>query len=330
MSPETRSRFLVGIDLGTIHTALAYVDLAGEGDLAEAVQVLPVPQLIAPGEVGERRLLPSSAYVPGEHELPPSARRLPWGDAPVVVGELARAQGARVPGRLVASAKSWLSHPRVDRTAEILPWGAPEGVPRLSPVAASALYLAHLREAWAARFPGHPLADQELVLTVPASFDEVARELTLRAAREAGLPRVTLLEEPQAAFYDFASQHRADLDAALGGQRLVLVCDVGGGTTDFTLIHVSAPLPSPLPASRGEGMSPSFPPGGDKGMSPSFSPGGDKGMSPSFSPGGGEGVSPSLSPGGGGGGLPPPFLGEGEGRSPPPPPPGGGGGGGGG
>jgi len=240
MSPETHSRFLVGIDLGTIHTALAYVDLAGEGDLAEAVQVLPVPQLVAPGEVGERRLLPSSAYVPGEHELPLAARRLPWGDAPVVVGELARAQGARVPGRLVASAKSWLSHPRVDRTAEILPWGAPEGVPRLSPVSASALYLAHLREAWAARFPGHPLADQELVLTVPASFDEVARELTLRAAREAGLPRVTLLEEPQAAFYDFASRHRADLAAALGGQRLVLVCDVGGGTTDFTLIQVSA------------------------------------------------------------------------------------------
>ena len=236
---EARSRFLVGIDLGTIHTALAYVDLAGEGDLAEAVQVLPVPQLVAPGEVGERRLLPSSAYVPGEHELPPAARRLPWGDAPVVVGELARAQGARVPGRLVASAKSWLSHPRVDRTAEILPWGAPEGVPRLSPVAASALYLAHLREAWVARFPGHPLADQELVLTVPASFDEVARELTLRAAREAGLPRVTLLEEPQAAFYDFSSRHRADLAAALGGQRLVLVCDVGGGTTDFTLIHVA-------------------------------------------------------------------------------------------
>jgi len=283
---QGRSRFLVGIDLGTIHTALAYVDLAGEGDLAEAVQVLAVPQLIAPGEVGERRLLPSSAYVPGEHELPPSARRLPWGDAPVVVGELARIQGARVPGRLVASAKSWLSHPRVDRTAEILPWGAPESVPRLSPVAASALYLGHLREAWAARFPGHPLAEQELVLTVPASFDEVARELTLRAAREAGLPRVTLLEEPQAAFYDFASRHRADLAGALGDQRLVLVCDVGGGTTDFTLIHVSAPLPGPLPASRGEGMSPSLSPGGGKGMSPSLSPTGGEGR--------GEGAVPKL------------------------------------
>ncbi|GEJ58191.1 Hsp70 family protein [Anaeromyxobacter diazotrophicus] len=242
----TPSRFLVGIDLGTIHTALAYVDLAAEGDPAEALRVLAVPQLVAPGEVGERRLLPSSAYLPGEHELPPGARRLPWGEPDVVVGELARAQGARVPGRLVASAKSWLSHPRVDRTAAILPWGAPEGVPRLSPVAASALYLGHLRDAWAWSFPEHPLPEQEVVLTVPASFDEVARELTLRAAREAGLDRVTLLEEPQAAFYDFATRHRADLAGALGGRRLVLVCDVGGGTTDLTLIH----------AAPGEGAAP--------------------------------------------------------------------------
>ncbi|HVI73512.1 MAG TPA: Hsp70 family protein, partial [Anaeromyxobacteraceae bacterium] len=195
------ARFLVGIDLGTINTALAYVDLAAEGDPADALRVFNIPQLVAPGEIGERRLLPSSAYVPGEHELPTAARRLPWGEPDVIVGELARAQGARVPGRLVASAKSWLSHPRVDRTAAILPWGAPEGVPRLSPVAASALYLAHLRDAWASRFPEHPLQDQQVVLTVPASFDEVARELTLRAAREAGLERVTLLEEPQAAFY---------------------------------------------------------------------------------------------------------------------------------
>jgi molecular chaperone DnaK (HSP70) len=237
---RARSRFLVGIDLGTVNSALAFADLAREGDLTAALAVMPVPQLVAPGEVGERRLLPSSAYLPGEHELPPEARRLPWGDSPVVVGELARAQGARVPGRLVASAKSWLSHPRVDRAADILPWGAPEGVPRISPVAASALYLAHLREAWSSRFPEAPLADQELVLTVPASFDEVARELTVRAAREAGLERVTLLEEPQAAFYDFVSRHRERLAEALGGAEVVLVCDVGGGTTDFTLIHASA------------------------------------------------------------------------------------------
>jgi molecular chaperone DnaK (HSP70) len=240
------ARFLVGIDLGTVNTALAYVDLAAEGDPADALRVLAIPQLVAPGEVGERRLLPSSAYLPGEHELPAGARRLPWGEPAAVVGELARAQGARVPGRLVASAKSWLSHPRVDRTAGILPWGAPEGVPRLSPVAASALYLAHLRDAWAARFPAHPLAEQDIVLTVPASFDEVARELTLRAAREAGLERVTLLEEPQAAFYDFTARHRGDLAGALGERRLVLVCDVGGGTTDFTLIHARVERGAPV------------------------------------------------------------------------------------
>ena len=244
------SRFLVGIDLGTVNSAVAYVDLGAEAGPAEHARVLPIPQLVAPGEVGERRLLPSSAYLPGEHELPAGARRLPWGEPAVVVGELARAQGARVPGRLVASAKSWLSHPRVDRTADILPWGAPEGVPRISPVAASALYLSHLREAWSYRFREHALEAQDLVLTVPASFDEVARELTLRAAREAGLDRVTLLEEPQAAFYDFAARHALgqregggagadDLASILRDRPLVLVCDVGGGTTDFTLIHAT-------------------------------------------------------------------------------------------
>ena len=137
-SNDPRSRFLVGIDLGTVNSALAYFDLAAEGDPADALRVMPIPQLVAPAEVGERRLLPSSAYIPGEHELPSGARRLPWGEPPVVVGELARTQGARVPGRLVASAKSWLSHPRADRTAPILPWGAHEGVPRLSPTSAGA------------------------------------------------------------------------------------------------------------------------------------------------------------------------------------------------
>jgi DNA-K related protein/Hsp70 protein len=228
-------RFLVGIDLGTVNTALAAVDLARAGDLAAGVEVMPVPQLVAPGEVRERTLLPSCAYLPGP-ELAPEATRLPWGERTAVVGELAREQGALVPGRLVTSAKSWLANPRADRTAPILPWGAPEGVPRLSPVAASALYLGHLRDAWDQRHPGAPLAAQEVVLCVPASFDEVSRELTLAAAREAGLGRVALLEEPQAAFHDWASRHREDLAAALGGARLVLVVDVGGGTTDLTLL----------------------------------------------------------------------------------------------
>ncbi len=235
-----------------MNTALASVDLAREGDLAAAVEVMPIPQLVAPGEVRERRLLPSCAYLAGP-ELPSSATRLPWGEGPVV-GELAREQGARVPGRLVASAKSWLANPRADRTAPILPWGAPEGVPRISPVTASALYLRHLRGAWDHRRPQAPLVEQEVVLAVPASFDEAARELTLAAAREAGLVRVALLEEPQAAFHDWASRNREELGAALVPRRrgrgaaaergareaerrvLVLVVDVGGGTTDLTLV----------------------------------------------------------------------------------------------
>jgi molecular chaperone DnaK (HSP70) len=229
------ARFVVGIDLGTVNTALAFVDLAREGDPAAAVESMPIPQLVAPGDVRERRLLPSCAYLPGP-ELPPDAARLPWGERPLVVGELAREQGARVPGRLVTSAKSWLANPRADRTAPILPWGAPEGVPRISPVAASALYLAHLRDAWDHRHRDAPLAEQEIVLAVPASFDEAARELTLEAAREAGLGRVFLVEEPQAAFHEWASRNREDLAAALGAARLVLVVDVGGGTTDLSLV----------------------------------------------------------------------------------------------
>ncbi len=234
-------RFLVGIDLGTVNTALAAVDLAGGGDLVDGVRAMAIPQLVAPGEVAERRLLPSSAYLPGP-ELPPEALRLPWGERSVVVGELARTQGALVPGRLVTSAKSWLANPRADRIAPILPWGAPEGVPRLSPVDASALYLGHLRDAWDAAHPDAPLADQEIVLAVPASFDEAARELTLAAARAARLSRVTLLEEPQAAFHEWAARHRGRLEEALGldgraGGVRVLVVDVGGGTTDLTLVR---------------------------------------------------------------------------------------------
>ncbi|HYD40533.1 MAG TPA: Hsp70 family protein [Anaeromyxobacter sp.] len=232
-----QARYLVGLDLGTVNSALAAVDLLRAGDLIDAVEVWPIPQLVAPGQVSERRLLPSSLYLPGP-ELPEEQRRLPWGAPDAVVGELARAQGARVPGRLVVSAKSWLAHPRADRRAPILPWGAPDGVPRVSPVEASTRYLDHLRRAWNAAHPGAPLEEQELVLAVPASFDEVARELTLEAAGAAGLPRASLLEEPAAAFHDWASRNRADLAAALGGEAaLVLVVDVGGGTTDLTLVR---------------------------------------------------------------------------------------------
>jgi molecular chaperone DnaK (HSP70) len=236
------SRYLVGIDLGTTHTVVAYADSEIPGGPPE---VLPIDQLIAPGEVAARPLLPSMRYHPASGELAEGDRLLPWpcdpAEDPVpeaVLGALARTLGAKVPGRLVSSAKSWLSHPGVDRTAPILPWGAPEEVPRVSPLEASASTLRHVRHVWDHRFPGHPLALQEIVLTVPASFDEVARQLTVEAARLAGLPRIRLVEEPQAACYDWLARHPDDLNEALGGARTLLVCDVGGGTTDLTLIRV--------------------------------------------------------------------------------------------
>jgi molecular chaperone DnaK (HSP70) len=231
--------YLVGIDLGTTNTVLAY---AAPG--AGQVETFAVEQLVAPGEVAAAPLLPSVRYHPAEGELAAGALQLPWqssdpaGIRDAVVGRLARVLGAQTPGRLVASAKSWLSHHGVDRTAPILPWGAPDEVPKISPLAASASYLAYLRAAWNARFPAHPLQDQDIVLTIPASFDEGARALTLEAARLAGLPRLRLLEEPQAALYDWLFRHRASLKQELAGARLVLVADVGGGTTDFSLVKV--------------------------------------------------------------------------------------------
>ncbi len=232
----------MGIDLGTTHTVVAYADLKTAS--AADIQQFAIEQLIAPGAVAARPLLPSVRYHPAEGELAAADSQLPWsfvdpgGVAGVVLGELARERGARVPGRLVASAKSWLSHAGVDRTAPILPWGAAEEIAKVSPVAASASTLAHIRAAWNQQFPRQPLERQELVLTVPASFDEAGRALTVEAARLAGLPQLRLLEEPQAACYDWLHRHRADVAAGLGESRLLLVCDVGGGTTDLTLIQI--------------------------------------------------------------------------------------------
>ncbi|CDG82472.1 putative chaperone protein, HscA/DnaK [Janthinobacterium agaricidamnosum NBRC 102515 = DSM 9628] len=238
------SQYLVGIDLGTTNTVLAYSRI-GE----QQIRLFDIEQLLAPGEVGPRALLPSLRYHPAPGELPAGALQLPWphsdvagevtGIEPVVTGVLARTLGAQVPGRLVASAKSWLSHASVDRLAPILPWGAAADVAKVSPVAASASYLAYLRAAWNAAFPQQPLERQQIVLTIPASFDEGARALTLSAARQAGLPQLRLLEEPQAAFYDWLHRHRGALRQELAHTRLILVCDVGGGTTDFSLIKVA-------------------------------------------------------------------------------------------
>jgi molecular chaperone DnaK (HSP70) len=236
--------YIVGIDLGTTNCAVAFANPAQGADAP--VIDFAIPQLQRPGEVAALPLLPSCLYVAGDHELPPDSTQLPWGPSPrLIAGAFARWQGARVPGRLIASAKSWLCHAGVDRSAPILPWGAPAEVATVSPVTASEMLLGHIAAAWNAVHPDFPLAAQEVVITVPASFDEVARALTVNAARHAGLEKFTLVEEPQAAFYDFTAHHRHDLAEVLRGVRLVLVADVGGGTTDFTLIQVEVAAEGP-------------------------------------------------------------------------------------
>ncbi|HEY3322377.1 MAG TPA: Hsp70 family protein [Planctomycetota bacterium] len=237
------SRYIVGIDLGTTNCAVGYVAQEDLNRRPLPIHSFQVPQLTRPGAVESCPLLPSFLYLPAEHEMPKGSTALPW-DAKrsVIIGELAREMGARVPGRLVASAKSWLCSPSVDRTAAILPWGAPQDVQRVSPVAASAAYLSHIREAWdheiAKKDESQKLAAQDVVITVPASFDEAARELTVAAARAAGFARFILIEEPQAAFYAWMAVHSRALEEELNGIGRVLVCDVGGGTTDFSLIDV--------------------------------------------------------------------------------------------
>lgn len=227
------ARFVVGIDLGTTHCALAASQLA-----APKVFLMDVPQLVAPGETADRPLFPSFMYLPAPGELSDDDRRLPWGPSPQVVGEFARRLGSKVPSRLVASAKSWVCHGGVNRRAPILPWNSPDDEPHVSPFEAQVAYLEHLRKVWEFRYPDTPLAEQDVVVTVPASFDEGARELTTDAAAEAGLGEVRLIEEPQAAFYDYLGAHAEDLDARLGDAKLILVVDVGGGTTDLTLVRV--------------------------------------------------------------------------------------------
>lgn len=234
------ARYLVGIDLGTTNSALAYIEpkRGREGE----IKPFPIPQLVAPGEVKERPLLPSFLYLPGPHDLPAGAVALVWDpQRNYTVGEFARNHGGKVPGRLVSSAKSWLCHAGVDRSAPLLPWSAPPDVPRISPVEASARYLRHMVEAWNnAKAGDHDedrLENQSVVLTVPASFDDVARNLTVEAAAKAGLKDVVLLEEPQAAFYCWLATHPAKEASKLKPGMRCLVVDVGGGTTDFSLIE---------------------------------------------------------------------------------------------
>jgi len=234
------SRYIVGIDLGTTNSALGYVDLHDASPGSIRVLTFDIPQLVGHGRVAARPTLPSFLYLPGDYDLQGGVTALPWNqERDYAVGVFARDQGGLVPGRLVSSAKSWLCHGGVDREAPILPWGAGTEVNKVSPIAASSRYLQHLKEAWDHTMP-EPLDRQVIVLTVPASFDEVARELTVQAAREAGLGAVTLLEEPLAAFYAWLSHHENDWNTSLEEGDLLLVCDVGGGTTDFTLVACEA------------------------------------------------------------------------------------------
>ena len=231
------SRFVVGIDLGTTNSALAYVDTEERN---WEVRVFRIPQLVSAGEIESLETLASFHFQPVAGQYAPDALRLKWQReaSRYVVGEMARAEGAKTSGRMIASAKSWLCHTGVNRTADLLPWHGAEDAERLSPVEVSARFLRHLRAAWDARFPTAPLAEQDVVITLPASFDEVARELTVEAAARAGLPRVVLIEEPQAAFYAWVDRHAQDWEKQVSPGQLILVCDIGGGTTDFTLIRV--------------------------------------------------------------------------------------------
>ncbi len=236
-------RFLVGIDLGTTNTVVAYCEITD--DLQQSpVSLFDIDQLIGAGEVVRKPLLPSFRYHPAIGQISPNDLTLPWQNQPVagdiehvIIGEWARELGAKVEGRQVSSAKSWLSHQAVDRNSEILPWAGATDVDKVSPVIASASYLNHIRQAWNYRNPSNKLEDQDVVVTVPASFDETARKLTLEAAKLAWLERIVLLEEPQAVCYDWYARHQQTAADELKQLPLILVCDVGGGTTDLSLIE---------------------------------------------------------------------------------------------
>jgi len=240
------SHYAIGIDLGTTHCELSHVDLTTDQPRDWRESLLPIPQLTALGTVEEKGLLPSFLYLPNAGEFPAGAAALPWDNqAADIVGEFARSHGVKAPARLVASAKSWLSHAGVDRNSALLPWQAPADAHRLSPVEASARYLRHLGAAWNHRFAEgkdgeiEAIGAQEIILTVPASFDAAARELTLAAATQAGLLNVTLLEEPQAALYAWIEAMGEGFRKQVRKGDIILVVDVGGGTTDLSLMAVT-------------------------------------------------------------------------------------------
>jgi hypothetical protein len=236
--------FIIGIDLGTTNSIVAYTEASAPDEGLPEIRILDVPQIVGSGVVENRKLLPSFIFQPALHEISDGKTSLPWNvENRQIVGEYARQRGAEVPQRLISSSKSWLSNTMIDRNQPVLPWDGPEDIPKLSPVESSSLILQHIRDAWNYQMASEDdylkIEHQEIYLTVPASFDAVARELTVKAARQAGLNHVTLLEEPQAAFYAWIEFSKDRWRKNVQKGDLVLVCDVGGGTTDFSLIRVS-------------------------------------------------------------------------------------------
>jgi hypothetical protein len=234
------SRYAIGIDLGTTHCALSWVDSERSEGERIVQDMLPIPQLVSPGAVESRPLLPSFLYLPHADEFRQNDLGLPWQADPTrIVGELARNQGVMTPIRLVSSAKSWLCHPDIDRQAPILPPGVPDEIPQISPFDATIHYLAHLRNAWNGAHPYEPLDRLEVTVTVPASFDPAARELTAEAAKAIGIKHLVLLEEPQAALYSWVNDSQGEWRQQVQVGDIILVVDVGGGTTDLSLIAVT-------------------------------------------------------------------------------------------
>jgi hypothetical protein len=240
MSNANPPRYTVGIDLGTTHCVLSYAEHINIDIDDFSQQVMPIPQLTGPGTVEDNLQLPSFIYQAHKAELAKGAAVLPWTNKPKhLVGEIARNLGSKTPIRLVSSAKSWLCHSGLDCKAPILPPESPEEVDRISPFQATVAYLDHLKNAWLYQHPGAPLEQQDLVITVPASFDPAARELTVEAARTIGLGHAILLEEPQAAFYSWIEQNHKNWRKQVHVGDIILVIDIGGGTTDLSLIAVT-------------------------------------------------------------------------------------------
>ncbi len=240
---SSSNRYLIGIDLGTTHTVVAYTDIR-LGIETSPIKIFDIDQLIGPGEVARRPLLPSFRYHAAKSQIGDNDLTLPW-DVNIIegeidnaiIGEWARELGSKVEGRQVVSAKSWLSHDKVDRTSAILPWAGAEDVEKVSPIVASASYLNHVRQSWNYHHHNDPMEQQEVIVTIPASFDESARSFTIEAAKLAGLDNIILLEEPQAVCYDWYNHNQDNAKQILQDIPLMVVCDVGGGTTDLSLIQ---------------------------------------------------------------------------------------------